>query len=70
MLKPQASWRKEAALWALSLAMAMLLVAPLIVHGISEVGAHWSIPAAEPARVPPAFNVPPGARPAVWYEYC
>lgn len=59
MLKPQTTRRKEAALWALSLAIAALLVAPLIVHGISEIRAQQTIPAEVPLRVPLVFNASP-----------
>jgi hypothetical protein len=56
MLRPQTTRRSEAALWALSLGMAALLVAPLIVHGIAQVGMQLTIPAVEPVRIPLISN--------------
>lgn len=61
VLRPQTTWRREAALWALSLAMATLLVAPLIVHGISEIEVQRTIPVVASLRVPAVFNVSPEA---------
>ncbi len=57
VLRQQTTWRREAALWFLCLAMASLLVAPLIVHGIGEVGAQLTISAVEPLHIPLMTNV-------------
>jgi hypothetical protein len=57
VLRQQTTWRREAVLWFLCLAMASLLVAPLIVHGIAEVGAQLTISTVESLHIPLMINV-------------
>lgn len=57
MLRPQTTLRREVALWAISLAMVTLLVAPLIVHNITGTGVQSGFPVAGPLHAPLVFNV-------------
>lgn len=59
MLKPQTTPRREFALWALSLSVATLLVAPLIVYSIVEARVQLTVPVAVSLRTPPAFDKSP-----------
>jgi hypothetical protein len=68
VLRPQTTLRREAALWALSLAIATLLVAPLIVHNITGTGAQPIFPVAQPLHAPLVFNVSPKVERALLVE--